>query len=33
MRCRDRVSEFEKLRITNFYHGFVTGDLNKRSKR
>ena len=27
---RDRVSEFEKLRITNFYHGFATGDLNKR---
>jgi len=27
---RDRVSEFEKLRITNFYHGSATGDLNKR---
>ena len=27
---RDQVSEFEKLRITNFYHGFATGDLNKR---
>jgi DNA-binding winged helix-turn-helix (wHTH) protein len=27
---RDRVSEFEKLRITNFYHGYATGDLNKR---
>ncbi len=29
-RLRDRVSEFEKLRITNFYHAFATGDLNKR---
>ncbi|MBM3804542.1 MAG: hypothetical protein FJW26_19770 [Acidimicrobiia bacterium] len=27
---RDRVSEIEKLRITNFYHGYATGDLNKR---
>ncbi len=27
---RDRVGEYEKLRITNFYHGFATGDLNKR---
>ncbi len=24
------MSEFEKLRITNFYHGLATGDLNKR---
>ena len=30
MRFRDRVSEYEKLRITNFYHGFATGDLSKR---
>ena len=29
-KLRDRVSEFEKLRITNFYHGFATGDLSKR---
>ena len=27
---RDRVSEYEKLDIINFYHGFVTGDLNKQ---
>jgi len=27
---KDRVGEFEKLRITSFYHGLVTGDLNKR---
>src|SRR5262245_13699484 len=27
---RDQVSEFEKLRITNFYYAFATGDLNKR---
>jgi serine/threonine protein kinase len=27
---KDRVSEYEKLRITNFYHVFVTGDLSKR---
>jgi serine/threonine protein kinase/Flp pilus assembly protein TadD len=27
---RDRVSEYEKLRIANTYHGFVTGDVNKR---
>jgi serine/threonine protein kinase/tetratricopeptide (TPR) repeat protein len=27
---RDRVSEYEKLRITNFYHAFATGDLEKR---
>ena len=27
---KDRVGEYEKLRITNFYHGFATGNLNKR---
>jgi len=27
---RERVSEYEKLRITSFYHGFATGDLNRR---
>src|SRR5262245_11225825 len=27
---KDRVTEYEKLRITNWYHGFVTGDVNKR---
>lgn len=27
---RDRVNEYEQLRIVNFYHGFTTGDLNKR---
>jgi tetratricopeptide (TPR) repeat protein len=27
---RERVGEYENLRITNFYHGFATGDLNKR---
>ena len=27
---RDRVGEHERLRITNFYHGLATGDLNKR---
>ena len=27
---RDRVNESEKLRIANTYHGFVTGDVNKR---
>ena len=27
---RDRVSEYEKLRIANLYHGFVTGDVDKR---
>jgi tetratricopeptide (TPR) repeat protein len=27
---RDRVTEYEKLRITNFYHAFATGDLHKR---
>lgn len=26
---RDRVSELEKLRISAFYHSFVTGDLDK----
>ena len=29
-KLRDKVSEYEKLRITNFYHGFTTGDLSKR---
>ena len=29
-KLKDRVSEFEKLRITNFYHGFATGDLSQR---
>ena len=29
-RLKDRVSEYEKLRITNFYHGFGTGDLSQR---
>jgi serine/threonine protein kinase/Flp pilus assembly protein TadD len=29
-RLRDRVSEYEKLRITNFYYGFATGDLSAR---
>jgi serine/threonine protein kinase/predicted Zn-dependent protease len=29
-KLKDRVSEFEKLRITNFYHGFATGDLSRR---
>ena len=27
---KDRVGEYEKLRITSFYHGFATGDFNKR---
>ncbi|MBV9209774.1 MAG: protein kinase [Acidobacteria bacterium] len=27
---RDRVSELEKLRITAFYHSYVTGELDKR---
>ena len=27
---KERVGEYEKLRITNFYHGFATGDCNKR---
>jgi tetratricopeptide (TPR) repeat protein len=27
---KDRVGEYEKLRITSRYHGLVTGDLNKR---
>ncbi len=27
---KERVGEYEKLRITNFYHGFATGDFNKR---
>jgi serine/threonine protein kinase/Flp pilus assembly protein TadD len=27
---RDKVSEYEKLRIANWYHDFVTGDVNKR---
>ncbi|MGH9753723.1 MAG: protein kinase domain-containing protein [Blastocatellia bacterium] len=27
---RDRVSEYEKLSIANFYHGSVTGDIHKR---
>jgi tetratricopeptide (TPR) repeat protein len=27
---RDRVSEFEKLRIISFYYAFATGDLSKR---
>jgi eukaryotic-like serine/threonine-protein kinase len=27
---KDKVSEYEKLRITNFYHGFATGNLDKR---
>jgi tetratricopeptide (TPR) repeat protein/predicted Ser/Thr protein kinase len=27
---RDRVSEYEKLRIISIYHGFVTGDATKR---
>ncbi len=27
---RDRVSELEKLRISAFYHSFVTGDLDKQ---
>ncbi|HKR59979.1 MAG TPA: protein kinase [Pyrinomonadaceae bacterium] len=27
---QDRVSELEKLRITYFYHSFVTGDLDKQ---
>ena len=26
---RDRMSELEKLRITSFYHAFVTGDVDK----
>ncbi|HSQ20256.1 MAG TPA: serine/threonine-protein kinase, partial [Blastocatellia bacterium] len=29
---KDRVSEYEKLRITNFYYGFATGDLRKRTE-
>ncbi len=29
-KLRERVNEYEKLRITNFYHAFATGDLNKR---
>ena len=27
---KDRVNEYERLRITNFYHGFATGNLDKR---
>jgi tetratricopeptide (TPR) repeat protein len=27
---KEKVSEYEKLRITNFYHGFATGNLDKR---
>jgi len=27
---KDKVSEYEKLRITNFYYGFATGNLSKR---
>jgi eukaryotic-like serine/threonine-protein kinase len=27
---KDRAGELEKLRITHYYHRFVTGDLNKR---
>jgi len=27
---RDTVAEYEKLRITNFYHGYATGNLEKR---
>ncbi len=27
---RDKVSEYERLRITNFYHNIVTGDLEKQ---
>ena len=29
-KLKDRVSEYEKLRITNFYYGFATGNLSKR---
>ncbi|HKQ74638.1 MAG TPA: protein kinase [Blastocatellia bacterium] len=29
-KVRDKVNEYEKLRITNFYHGFTTGNLEKR---
>ncbi|HEV8484719.1 MAG TPA: hypothetical protein VGV87_14345, partial [Blastocatellia bacterium] len=29
-KLKDRVSEYEKMRITNFYYGFATGDLSKR---
>ncbi|PYT10186.1 MAG: hypothetical protein DMF60_00880 [Acidobacteria bacterium] len=27
---RDRVSEYEKLRIASYYYGFVTGEVDKR---
>ncbi len=27
---KDRANEYEQLRITNFYHGFTTGNLDKR---
>jgi serine/threonine protein kinase/tetratricopeptide (TPR) repeat protein len=27
---KDKVSEYERLRITNFYHNIVTGDLEKQ---
>jgi tetratricopeptide (TPR) repeat protein len=27
---KDRVTEYEKMRITNFYFGFATGNLSKR---
>jgi len=27
---KDRLSEYEKLRVANFYYGFATGDVNKR---
>ncbi|HXI88788.1 MAG TPA: protein kinase [Blastocatellia bacterium] len=29
-KLRDRVSEYEKLRITNFYYAFATGELSNR---
>ena len=29
-KLKDRVSEYEKMRITTFYYGFATGDLSKR---
>jgi serine/threonine protein kinase/predicted Zn-dependent protease len=29
-KLRDKVDEYEKLRITNFYHAFATGNLDRR---
>ncbi len=29
---KDRANEYEQFRITNFYHGFTTGNLDKRTE-